>query len=152
MKSKDDDLFRLVAVIRRDKFRTILDLLEGETEDLQFSQMTPERMAKWGYADTPRSGPSYKRIRRGVVGNPHDWELRLWPLFKPIFDASLGKDLWIRDERFITVMRNSSHKSTNVSPVFTSFVRAGLIVRTGKGWYSLPDHADKEHGCRPLAA
>jgi hypothetical protein len=136
--AREDDLFRLVAVIRRNKFRTILDLLEGETEDIQFAQMTPERMEKWGYGSSIHERRRKSPVRRGTPGNPHQWELRLWPLFKPIFEAAKGKDLHLRDERFKSILQDHGHKSTNVSPTFTSFTRAGLLVRTGKGWYNLP--------------
>jgi hypothetical protein len=139
-KARDDDLFRLIAVVRRDKFETILALIKGETEDLHFSQVNAERAKKWGIESLFDRQPHHRKTLH-PERKPEPWELKYWPLLKPVFESLKGGEIFVRDRRLTDALKAAgpitAHYVKNISPLITACVRAGHIIRTRRGYYKL---------------
>jgi hypothetical protein len=137
---RDSDLFRLIAVVRRDKFETILALIKGETEDLHFSQVNAERAKKWGIESLVDGEVRHKKILH-PERKPQPWELKYWPLIKPVFESLKGGEIFVRDRRLTEALKKgglpTEHYIKNISPLITACVRAGYIIRSRRGYYKL---------------
>lgn len=123
---KKEKMFKIYFEVPQSMVRTVMDVIEGVGQNQKFIQIQE---------DAP---PVSEAKNSHKVGEVAPWALLFWPDFKAIF-LTLPAGTMVRhdDERFRKVMRDRGHADRNLSPVWSTLMRAGYVDRPVRGSYRM---------------